>query len=362
MHYSFLSFKQDNSGPYCSTQCYNAHALHHSTASRSQPIPIGGPSSSSYSYPHRPQRSPSYSIDDQEDDYLDDPCFYPESYHHSPKHLLPIQPSQPSRSAWIGKGNAGIQAWAQDVHPGLPLEAEDDDEELSPPPRLSPCSPKSSRSPLTSTFRPPKLLQARKPKPTIYMSKTEPAPPVPSRPICTPQQTLPHLSPVHSTHSHPSQPSYPATASTNASLTSLTTGISTSIATPASEDPEDPPSAETQRPNFKFIAGLTAHLSHLASWTSSPSSPKVRYASPNVKGGALRSKTITRQPPSPIVAESSSYISSSRRQARAYSPIPFFMPDLPVTKEKYGPASSGWGEKTDEEAAFKNRGRKLNRV
>ncbi|KAK7679459.1 hypothetical protein QCA50_017513 [Cerrena zonata] len=333
----------DGTAAYCSRECLSAHTnpIH----MHSQPIPIPSkPSSSSYSYrlPRQPPpRSVTVSVDEEEQD--DDLDFFDQVPQRSPK---PFVPCQPSKSAWIGKGVAGIPIWAQDVIPGPPEETEPRPVSRS---RSSPSTP-------TSSLR-PKLLQGRRPTPTVYMSKTEPAPPVPSMPICTPQQRLTPL--THS--SHPSLPTTSSQSMTNASLTSLTTGISTSIATPASEDPENLPSAETHKPNF--IGTLTAHL---ASWAcSSPASSKVLHQHNN-KDKSLRSKTVTRRPqpaPSTSYASRASQISrpQQQQQRRAYSPIPFFVFDVPAPsmKEK---CSSGWGEKTDEHPAFKTRGRKPNRL
>lgn len=369
---TFHLFLQDGTAAYCSRECLSAHSPHTtgtgtgtSSHSPSQPIPIvGKPSSSSYSYRFpRPPPPPSVTVSLDEEDQDDLDMFYEHVPQRSPKHYanVPSHP-QPSKSAWIGKGIAGIHAWALDVTPGCPDELEHAHQH-QPSPRS-----RSSISPITSTFRPPKLLQGRRPTPTVFMSKTEPAPPVPSMPICTPQQSLPPLC-SSSSHSQTCTPSQSQPSMTNASLTSLTTGISTSIATPASEDFDDPPSAETHRPNF--IGTLTAHL---ASWASGSYSkaPASHYN----KG--LRSKTVTRRPePSSYASKSqlsqvavtrkttiqpTTTTSAPRPRQRAYSPIPFFLVDVPVTNEKC--LSSGWREKTrtEEHPAFKTRGRKPTRL
>ena len=67
----------------------------------------------------------------------------------------PTQSTRPSRSAWIGKGVAGIPAWARDVTPGPPTDSDS----------------KSTSS--CSGFHVPSLIQrqGRPVSPTLYMSK-----------------------------------------------------------------------------------------------------------------------------------------------------------------------------------------------
>ncbi|KAH8093738.1 hypothetical protein BXZ70DRAFT_378081 [Cristinia sonorae] len=240
----------DGSAAYCSKQCQNNHAALSSLPSRYQtPPPLHPHRSHSQLFVQTPSALSAVEDLDFSDDHIDlalDRAF--ETHHISAK------------AAWIGKGEAGIYAWARDIPPGPPEDAE----EL----HVKPSSPQAH------TFRQPELIlsQKRPVRPTLCMSKTIPAPPEPSRPILTPQQSLPSIS-SHSV--------------TEASLTSLTTALSSlSPATPASPasraiDDTDPPSAETQKP-LTLMGNLTAHLRSWAASSHHSSSGKVKVRSPTV--------------------------------------------------------------------------------
>ncbi|CAL1714878.1 unnamed protein product [Somion occarium] len=298
---------------YCSRECLSAH--NSSTSSiYAQPI-----HHSHAPHHHYRTTAPQY-ISEAEDDELEEEHDDDDAILQYRKAHLP-----PSKGDWIGRGLSGIQDWAKDVEPGLPAEPE-------PKPRS-----------ITSGFRPPKILHSyRRPlPPTLCTTKTEPAPPQPSRPIFTPQQSLPSAS---------------SRSATNASLTSLTTGISTSIATPASEDPEDPPSAETHRPNF--IGTLTAHLRPWA--TSTSKDPK----------STIRSKTVTRRrEPTIVTVDSRPLPMAQARRHRAYSPVSLFPVDFhpPNEKVRVHPLrekveQSASRPSAEEHAAYRARGRKLARI
>ncbi|KAI0080164.1 hypothetical protein K474DRAFT_1672815 [Panus rudis PR-1116 ss-1] len=294
----------DGNTAYCSSRCFSSHS-HPDVSSRycgqsSKP-------SSRMASPHFPAVVSPH--DEDEDDEQDDGLAQYRQPHHPPR-----------KSAWIGKGLAGIHTWARDVTPGPPAE-----------PELKPTTPVE--------FSTPKLMQshARPVPPTLCMSTTETVHPVPSLPIRTPHQVAPAVS---------------ANSMTNPSLTSLTTGISTSIATPASEQQDDPPSAETQRVNF--ITALTSQLRPFASKSS------------------LRSKTVTRkQDPPPASLKSRPRAPApppaSAPRRRAYSPVPFYMPDVPPPSEKPREPlviqhhKEKVQPRTDDHPAFRMRGRKMAR-
>jgi len=324
----------DGPAAYCSTQCHNDHAPLSARPQRYQTPPPQQSHSQSFSH----SRS-ALSADDNS--LLQD--FQLQPAHDLLVETLPVS----SKAAWIGRGDAGIYAWARDIPPGAPDEADD----------LHNHKPASS--PQVHTFRQPDLIlsQKRPVPPTLCMSKTHPAPPEPSRPILTPQQSLPSMS--SSLHSV-----------TEASLTSLTTALSSlSLATPASPisdaiEETDPPSAETQKP-LTLMGNLTAHL---RSWAAS---------SPHSGSGKakVRSTTVTRR-----------QLDSPVGQYRARSPVCMFpLPDhlvsfpteksRPLVAEKeYGgssdmlssPAlsylSSRQLQRTDDHPAFRLRGRKTARV
>ncbi|KAF9820889.1 hypothetical protein IEO21_01116 [Rhodonia placenta] len=140
------------------------------------------------------------------------------------------EPSLPSteRSQWIGKGAAGIEAWARNVHPGPPCPLEH---------ALS-----------TSDLRPKLLLPHRRPiPPTLCMSKTDPAPPAPSKPILTPHRSL------------------ASQCTPGASTASYTTPASSlSLATPVSEHAFVLPSAAAHDGKPGLIGALTKQFRRAA--------------------------------------------------------------------------------------------------
>ncbi|KAH9840103.1 uncharacterized protein C8Q71DRAFT_689248, partial [Rhodofomes roseus] len=131
------------------------------------------------------------------------------------------------RSRWIGKGDAGISAWARDVPPGPPSGL---DTVIS-----------------TADLRPPKLLQTtRRPvPPSLCMSKTIPAP-APSGPSRSVLSSLPSLS---------------SQCPTNTSVASLTTPSSSLPPSSPMEAPSPcPPTTTTITAKGGFISALTAQV------------------------------------------------------------------------------------------------------
>ncbi|KAI0953826.1 hypothetical protein AcV7_007245 [Taiwanofungus camphoratus] len=230
------------------------------------------------------------------------------------------------RSRWIGRGDAGIHAWARDVPPGPPSE------------------PESTLS--TAHLRPPKLLlpHRRPVPPTLCMSKTTTAPAQPSRPILTPQQSLPSLL------SH----------STDASYT--TPSSSVSVATPVSEESLIPPSVHP--PKSGLMGALTAHFRSWAASSASKDSP--------------RSKTVTREPSatsseplrqlSPLSQEDYSSFSDGKSGWGAEADAASWAPGTfgPTEKVELTPSSpdyDGWRTALAEDhPAFRYRGRRTARV
>ncbi|KAI0726765.1 hypothetical protein C8Q72DRAFT_844490 [Fomitopsis betulina] len=151
------------------------------------------------------------------------------------------------RSRWIGKGAAGIYAWARDVPPGPP------------------SGPHCSSS--TADLRPPKLLQTtRRPvPPTLCTNKTIPA----SAPSDYARSVLSSL------------PSLSSQCPTNTSVVSLSTPASSmSPVSPIEASPVPClPAATTTPVKAGLISALTAQV---RSWTASKECP--------------RSQTVTRQP------------------------------------------------------------------
>ncbi|KAI0788828.1 hypothetical protein C8Q75DRAFT_191214 [Abortiporus biennis] len=244
----------------------------------------------------------------------------------------------PTRPAWpVDKGHVGIHAWASSIIPGTPNDT---------------CSESRLSTSFASSRPPPKLIKSQQQPvaPTLCMSRTTPAPPEPSRPILTPQQSL------HSLSSH---------SVTEASLTSMTTALSSasiatpgSIRTPASEsvsgEPEDPPSAETQRPGF--ISNLAAHL---RSWASSSQQPSSH---------AVRSKTVTRhsRPSFERVEQPPPILPARNRSPPSVFALP--QPLLSTARNEKIVSNTGRIEKSDnhhrrseEHPAFRSRGRKPSR-
>ncbi|KZT70746.1 hypothetical protein DAEQUDRAFT_764323 [Daedalea quercina L-15889] len=143
--------------------------------------------------------------------------------------------SSTERSRWIGKGAAGIYAWARDVPPGPP------------------SGPDHSVS--TADLRPPKLLQTtRRPvPPSLCMSKTIPAPAPSGSSSRPPISSLPSLS---------------SQCPTNTSVASLTTPSPSMYPASPVEAPVSPcpPTTTTTAVKGGLISALTAQV---RSWTAS---------------------------------------------------------------------------------------------
>lgn len=287
-----LTSAQDGCTPYCSQSCLNSDSPSTSTHPSHRPPP---------SFDERD----SFHHDEDEDSYHED--YFPEP-----------QPSSPIRNTWIGRGDAGIRAWAQAVPRGAPLESDD--------------SP-------SRTLKPKLLLQPRKPvKPSLCMSRAQPALPEPSRPILTPQQSLPSVSrdlgSIQST-----------------SLLSLTTGSSSySVVTPATtseigsfHDALLPHSTAQQR---NFLGGLKAQF---RAWATSSTPQKE----------APRSSTLTRIPAIHIADDSDaeSVLSHVPKVRRPRSPAPFFHMPEQYSREKAKEHAS-----PQDHPAYRTRGRKASRV
>lgn len=288
-----------NSQAYCSPQCHTAEM---------------GSSSALKHYPSSRQVSSYFS------DPLDDEVCHIEDCSFDAQ-----LPSSASHS-WIGRGDAGILDWARSVPTGAPSDDE------------------------PATLTRPKLLSlANGPvKPSLYMSRAQPAPPEPSRPILTPQQSLPSLS-------------RDSTSLQSTSVVSLTTDSSYSLATPATGSVVGSLAAfDTVRPmgGKGLFSGLKAQLRVL----SSTSSLKEKQ----------RSSTITRRD-----ADTNSAAVRSQKTRRAPSPVSFYhMPEeyLPVKRKEVGvkaaatkenahpaPVSKYATSVVEDHPAYRARGRKPSR-
>ncbi|KAI0716014.1 hypothetical protein C8T65DRAFT_738261 [Cerioporus squamosus] len=292
--------------PYCSQSCLNSDRP--STSAHKSYTPL-----SSFV-----AAEPESVFDDDDEDSFLDQC--PQDAHLA-------HPASPSRNTWIGRGDAGIRAWASSIPRG--------------------ASPELEETP-SGTLKPKLLLQPPDVKPSLYMSRAQPAPPEPSRPILTPQQSLPSLSRDSS--------SIPST-----SMVSLTTGASSfSVVTPATRSEvgslREAPVPRTT--NNNFLGGLKAHL---RLWTASSSSQKE----------VPRSSTVTRKDTVRIVEESDIESTAARKIRRAASPTAFFnMPEQYPTKRREPGARTAAKENTqpattraaDDHPAYRTRGRKVARV
>ncbi|THH32395.1 hypothetical protein EUX98_g1814 [Antrodiella citrinella] len=317
----------DGAAAYCSKQCHNDHANIAAFPTRYQTPPPQRSHSQLFSY--------SPSVLSADDDMLQVLQNHPQLESESLS----------SKAAWIGKGDAGIHAWARDIPPGSPEDPSDMH-------NFNHASTSSSSSSRVHIFRQPDLIlsQKRPVPPTLCMSKTHPAPPEPSRPILTPQQSLPSMS----SRQH---------SITEASLTSLTTAVSSlSPATPASPASDalhdtDPPSAETQKP-LTLMGNLTAHL---RSWAVSSYHSGSRVQ--------VRSPTVTRRPLEPAVGH------YRPRSPVCMFPRPDQLTSFPIEKPRplvlekehdalSSPALSHLSQpqRMDDHPAFRQRGRKAARV
>ncbi|EPT00949.1 hypothetical protein FOMPIDRAFT_1145731 [Fomitopsis schrenkii] len=272
----------EGNAPYCSRECYVSDQP--STSALASPIYISADNA--------------FAADNISE--LDD-CDLCSRYESS----LPTT----ERSRWIGKGDAGIYAWARDVPPGPP----------SGPDYPSP----------TADLRPPRLLQtSRRPvPPTLCTSKTIPA-----------SAPSDHARPILS-----SLPSLSSQCPTNTSVVSLSTPASSmSPVSPLEASPAPcPPSATTAAVKAGLISALTAQV---RSWTVSKECP--------------RSQTVTRQSRT-----------ASAIRARPLPPIddPAFV--FHESKDCFGYELDGsWGPSTeklpltDDHPAFRARGRSSSRA
>ncbi|KAI0763759.1 hypothetical protein BD413DRAFT_483567 [Trametes elegans] len=242
---------------YCSPQCHTAEI---------------GSSSALQLHPSSRQTSSYFSEPD---------VFVEEEPCHIQDCSFDEQPPPDLHNSWVGRGSAGILAWAQSVTAGAPLDADE---------------------PSTVTMRPVLLDRAGgHVKPSLCMSRAQPAPPEPSRPILTPQQSLPSLTRA-------------STSINSASVVSLTTGSSSySLATPATGSVVGSLAAiDCRQTNGKsgLFGGLKAQLRVLTSTTSL----KEKH----------RSSTITRRDSDSDAAS----INRAQKTRRAGSPVAFYhMPE-----------------------------------
>ncbi|KAI1796573.1 hypothetical protein LXA43DRAFT_563997 [Ganoderma leucocontextum] len=285
----------DGCTPYCSQNCLNSDS----------------PSTSAYpshrTLPSFDERD-SFHHDEDDDSYHDDSLPDP-------------QPSSPARNTWIGRGDAGIRAWAQAIPRGAPSESED--------------TP-------SRTLKPKLLLQPRKPvRPSLCMSRAQPALPEPSRPILTPQQSLPSLSRECS--------------SIPTSMVSLTTGSSSySVVTPATTSEvgsyHDAPLSHPAAQQHNFLGGLKAQL---RAWATSSTPQKE----------APRSSTLTRTPAVHIADDSDaeSVLGHVSKVRRPRSQVPFFHMADQYPREKSRGATEENAYPQDH-PVYRTRGRKASRV
>ncbi|KAI0731239.1 hypothetical protein C8Q76DRAFT_354879 [Earliella scabrosa] len=290
--------------PYCSQSCLNSD--HSSTSA----LP---------SYPTVSSLADRDSILDDDDDF----------YHDCPQdgHM-----ASPSRNTWIGRGEAGIRAWAQSISAGMPSDTDDTH---------------------SGTLKPKLLLQTRRVKPSLCMSRAQPAPPEPSRPILTPQQSLPSLS-------------RDSTSVPSTSMVSLTTGSSSySVVTPATgseigslRDAGMPRSSH----HNNFLGGLKAQL---RAWATSSTPQKE----------APRSTTLTRHDTVRIVDPDAESLPAPKVRRPASPPAFFMMPEQLgptkrreagarlATKENAHPATTASRRQAVEDhPAYRTRGRKTSRL
>lgn len=239
-------------------------------------------------------------------------------------------PPLPSRNSWISRGDAGIRAWASSIPRGPPSDCKDIP---------------------SATLRPKLLLQPRTPvKPSLCMSRAQPAPPEPSRPIRTPQQSLPSLA-----RDFASVPS--------ASMVSLTTGSSSySVVTPATgsevgsiRDVALHAAADAQS---NFFGGFRAQLRALV-------------APPSPQKETRRSTTLTSRDVH-IAGGSDSESAAARgtfKVRRPRSPVAlYYAPEMVKRKEMSAQAAkenhpaTSRRTATDDHPAYRTRGRKASRV
>ncbi|KAI0349645.1 hypothetical protein OH77DRAFT_1414607 [Trametes cingulata] len=290
-------------GVYCSPKC----------------APPSASSSSLFQPRQSSQHTSSYFSERDNHDhglFHDEDCFYD-------------APHRPTTSnSWIGRGEDGIIEWAKAVRPG---------------------EPESTQEPSTLTAK-PKIFDrlAGHVKPSLCMCRAQPAPPEPSRPILTPQQSLPSLS-------------RDSTSMNSTSVVSLATDSSYSLATPATGSVVGSLAAiDTARiagGNHGLLRGLREHLRAFSSTTSLKEQQ--------------RSPTVTRRD-----AKADAAAPRAQKTRRAPSPVSFYhMPEeflpprrkeagvKPTTKENTHPAtvSRRAAAAPEDHPAFRARGRKPSR-
>lgn len=292
---------QDVCTPYCSQNCLNSD----------QPSTSALPSYPTYSsFPHPD------SILDEEDSY---------HYDDAPQDMLL---ASSARNAWIGRGEAGIRAWAQSIPSGMPYDTEDTH---------------------FGTLKPKLLQSPQRVKPSLCMSRAQPAPPEPSRPILTPQQSLPSLS-------------RDSTSIPSTSMVSLTTGSSSySVVTPATgSEVGSLRDSHVPNSNTNFLGGLKAQL---RAWATSSTPQK----------DAPRSTTLTRKDTVRIVDHDADSVPGLNVR-RAPSPAAFFMMPEQYSTIQHKETRSRAGTKenihpaacrrpaVEDHPAYRTRGRKASRI
>ncbi|KAH9852094.1 hypothetical protein C2E23DRAFT_860112 [Lenzites betulinus] len=286
---------EGDSSAYCSPEC--------------QPEEVSAPSVLQQ-YPSSQRTSSFFS------DHSESICHHEDCAWEAP---FPPSPAQ----SWIGRGSAGIMVWAQSVPLGAP----------------------------TGEVSRPKLCIPAHGKPSLYVTHTQSSPAEPSRPILTPQQSLPSLS-------------RDSSSLVSASVVSLTTGSSSySLATPATGSVVGSLAAfDCPRPlggKPGLFSGLKAQLRTLGTTTHKEKQ---------------RSSTVTRRD-----ADSDAAANRVQKTRRAASPVSLYhMPEqfLPPkrkeaplrttsTKENAHPpsaASKRAPTAAEEHPAFRARGRKPSRL
>ncbi|KAH9935873.1 uncharacterized protein BXZ73DRAFT_45275 [Epithele typhae] len=257
-------------------------------------------------------------LDDDDDDILQDVL------------PPPPTPSSPPRNSWVGRGEAGIRQWASSIPRGAPNDHDDVP---------------------TATLRPKLLLQSSSPvKPSLAMSRAQPAPAEPSRPILTPQQSLPSLS-------------RDSTSALSASVLSLATGSSSSsVVTPATGSEVGSLYDSSRLRSFagpgSFLGGFRAQL-------------KALVAPPSPKKDAQRPTTLTRVHEVHVVdgSDTDSIVDyPTFKVRRTASPVSlYYTPEMAArkglsSKSKENQPLSSRRPATGDHPAYRARGRKALRV
>lgn len=208
--------------------------------------------------------------------------------------------------AWVGKGVEGIYDWARQVHPGPPPHA---NVQL-----MDGASTSYGASGEVDPLRPSLLVRQapRVPVPpkvfgTSNSGKTQPAPPVPSRPILAAQTSMPSLT-AHSATASLSSLATPGSLTQVSRLSSARASMHIP-SKPASvagdeDDEQGPPSAETQKPTF--LANIAERIK---TWAAGEHSAIVNHPpySPahQIDRRLVRSTTTTTPAGAPLRAQRS---------------------------------------------------------